>query len=148
MSEETAKAAANEQAGSIPRCTATCQDGQPCKSAALPGKRYCLFHDPEQAPMLEEARRKGGLTRQAMLVPVDLGIVELDWSTATGLARIMAAAGEKMLAGQLDPARAKALSEMAGRMLAALGAQVLDERLKAIEATLAELEGAGGDAEG
>ena len=145
MTAEMAQTPEKGQADTLPRCSATCLDGQPCRSPAQPGKTCCMFHDPEAAPMLEEARRKGGLTRAAMLGPVDLGIGELDWTTAAGLARIMAGAGEKMLAGQLDPSRARALSEMAGRMLAALGGQVLDERLCAIESALEELEGAGGD---
>jgi len=83
-----------------------------------------------------------------MLGPVDLGVGELHWDTVEGLLAIIGAAGEKLLAGQLDPSRARALSEMAGRMLAALGGQVLDNRMAALEKDLGELLGRGSAAGG
>jgi len=141
MTAEAAETGENRQAGNLPRCKATCLDGAPCKAAALPGQRTCLFHSPDAAALLADARKKGGLTRAAMLLPVALGIGELDWQTPAGLVRIMAAAGEKMLAGQLDPARARALSEMAGRMLAALSGQVMEERLDALEERISRIVG-------
>jgi len=140
MTEQTAQTGEKAQAGTLPRCKATCVDGSSCKAAALPGQATCIFHSPDAQALLAESRRKGGLTRAAMLIPVDLGIGELHWDTVEGLLAIIGAAGEKLLAGQLDPSRARALSEMAGRMLAALGGQVLDERLCALESALQELE--------
>ena len=142
MSEQTGE---NGQADSLARCSATCLDGERCKVQAMPGLRVCLFHSPDAQAMLTHARRKGGLTRSAMLTAVDLGIGALDWGTPSGLLAIMGAAGEKMLLGQLDPSRARALGDMAGRMLAALRDEVMETRLAAVERLLSELEDAGGE---
>ena len=142
-----AGSAENGQAGTLPRCQATNRGGERCGAAVRPGGLFCVFHDPELEPMRVEARRRGGITRAAMLLPVDLQIGELDWRTADGLLTIIAAAAEAMLAGRLDPSRQRALSDSATKVLAALHGPVLDDRLAAVEAMLAELEahGDGGD---
>ncbi len=73
-----------------------------------------------------------------MLNPIDLG--PLDWSTPSGIVATVTAAANALLAGRLDPSRARALAEMASRVLAALSDQLLEERLRAIEQQLRELE--------
>jgi hypothetical protein len=136
MSTEAPETGQNGQAGSLRRCSATCVDGSPCKAAALPGKTVCLFHSPEAAALLRDAKRRGGLNRAAMLERVDLG--PLDWETAAGLKDIMCKAAAAMLEGRLDSSRARALGDLAAKALAAMQGQVLEERLAAIERALAE----------
>ncbi|HUU55611.1 MAG TPA: hypothetical protein VMY87_11895 [Armatimonadota bacterium] len=73
-----------------------------------------MFHSPEAASLLADARRKGGLSRAAMFQAVDLGF-ELDWGTPAGRVAIIAAIGEKLLLGQIDPSRARTLVEITFR---------------------------------
>ena len=140
MGDRGAETPEDGQADSLARCQASCVDGSRCRAQALPGRRTCLFHSADAQAMLRDARRKGGLTRAAALLPVDRGIGELDWSTPAGLVAIMGAAAEKMLGGQLDPSRARALGEMAGKMLAALSGQVMEARIGEVERLLREIE--------
>lgn len=41
-------------------CAYTKPDGTPCAARPLPGRPFCLFHDPGHAESQTEARRKGG----------------------------------------------------------------------------------------
>ncbi len=50
-----------------PCCAFTKQDGTPCAARPLPGRPFCLFHDPDQTDRLTEARRKGGATPRRRL---------------------------------------------------------------------------------
>src|SRR5262245_37344840 len=47
---------------SQPCCTATTRAGRPCAARPLPGRPFCLFHDPDRQPGLAESHRKGGST--------------------------------------------------------------------------------------
>lgn len=42
-----------------PRCQGTTKAGQPCRSFALPGGRFCFMHS-GNVVAIEEARKKGG----------------------------------------------------------------------------------------
>ena len=146
---EAAEAAENGQADTLPRCQATCKTGRPCRAAALPGKVLCFFHSPETEALRVEAAKRGGVSRAAMLAPVDLQIGELDWTTTEGLLAIIAASASRMLEGALDPSRQRAISDAATKVLAALHGPVLEDRLAALSALLERLEqeaeGVGGD---
>src|SRR5438093_10372081 len=52
---------------SEPCCAFTKPDGSPCAARPLPGRPFCLFHDPDQAARLAEARSKGGSTPRRRL---------------------------------------------------------------------------------
>jgi hypothetical protein len=45
-------------------CRAIKANGEPCRSPALTGSDFCLFHDPARSEEVEEARRLGGLRRR------------------------------------------------------------------------------------
>ena len=45
---------------SDPACTFIKPEDTPCAAHPLPGRPFCLFHDPEQKECLAQARRKGG----------------------------------------------------------------------------------------
>src|SRR5215212_6473813 len=45
------------------KCLAIAKAGSRCSRMALPGKSYCLMHDPESAELRREASRKGGHAR-------------------------------------------------------------------------------------
>jgi hypothetical protein len=45
------------------KCFAIAKAGSRCSRTALPGKQFCLIHDPESADLRREASRKGGHAR-------------------------------------------------------------------------------------
>ena len=46
-------------------CSAIARSGSRCRSAPLPGRPYCLLHDPLSAEARREGARKGGRARSA-----------------------------------------------------------------------------------
>jgi hypothetical protein len=53
-------------------CTATTRTGSPCRARPLPGRPFCLFHDPERALTLARAHRHGGAAPRRCLRPAAL----------------------------------------------------------------------------
>ncbi len=51
------------------RCTASTQDGRPCRAYALVGSSFCFWHDPGSAPARDVARRLGGGHRSSSSSP-------------------------------------------------------------------------------
>jgi hypothetical protein len=45
-------------------CTATLPDGRQCRATVLRDAAFCVFHDPDHADEVAEARRLGGLHRR------------------------------------------------------------------------------------
>ncbi len=45
-------------------CEANNDRGEPCKAAPLREGAFCVFHDPEHAEVVQEARRAGGQRRK------------------------------------------------------------------------------------
>src|SRR5262245_38364798 len=59
--------------GSPRLCGATRKDGSPCRTRALPGGAFCLFHDPERGEQRKAARRAGGKNSRRPKPPGDAG---------------------------------------------------------------------------
>lgn len=51
----------------IRACQGETKEGEPCRAPCLPGKSWCLFHDPEKAEELTAARRLGGQSRTVVM---------------------------------------------------------------------------------
>ena len=45
-------------------CKERTDRGEPCRAAPRRDSDYCIFHDPENAEAMQEARRLGGLRRR------------------------------------------------------------------------------------
>lgn len=48
--------------GGKPRCQAATKHGAPCAAFALPGRPWCITHDPERQADVRAARSRGGAT--------------------------------------------------------------------------------------
>mgnify|MGYP001577788517 CR=1 FL=1 len=119
-----------------PRCAAATKSGQPCRGRPLPGRPFCLSHDPSLAAERDAARQKGGRNRAAAarlgkLLPARL---------APTFEKLEAALGE-VHDGALDPKVAGAMAAIARAMVAVLQAGELEQRVRELEARAA---GAGG----
>ena len=62
-----------------PQCEATTKSGERCRTPALPGSTFCVFHDPDQEEACQEGRKQGGKTRSkaAAVLPPDARDVEV-----------------------------------------------------------------------
>ena len=114
---------------SIPNaCAGIRKDGAPCRAAALPGRPFCLAHDPERQEALRASREQGGrgkasAARAGKLVPATLRPV-LD-----GLLDVF----DGVKAGTLDPRVGTALGSIAGAIVKVYQAGTLEERIEALE---------------
>lgn len=58
-------------------CRATTTKGQPCKSLAISGSRYCFFHDPKKKAKRKAAQSKGGKNALARHRPEPLDLPDV-----------------------------------------------------------------------
>ena len=113
-------------------CSATTRRGQPCQAKARPGRPYCFTHDPDLAPLLAQARRRGGRLRAAQLASASPPAPRSLRSPEEVLALVEEAAA-LLLAGQMTERRSTALGFLAQVALRALDFR-FEERLAALEA--------------
>jgi hypothetical protein len=123
-----------------PACAGTRKDGAACRAAALPGRAYCLAHDPARQAALRASRERGGrgkaaAARAQKLVPATLRPV-LD-----GLLDVF----DEVKAGTLDPKVGTALGSIASAIVKVYSVGALEERLQALEQAQ-QGQGGGGQA--
>ena len=120
------------------RCEGKRKDGRPCRVAALPGSRYCLFHDPAQAETRRRAQRKGGTnrSRRAAVLPAEAPDAPL--KTVPDVVSFLALTANRVCRGELDAKVGNCVGVLCGQLLRALapdeGQREIDELRKEIEA--------------
>ncbi|MBN1321152.1 MAG: hypothetical protein JXA87_09965 [Thermoleophilia bacterium] len=120
-------------------CEFVMGDGRLCRSPALRGERFCLFHSPEHEEEAAEARRLGGLRRRKEKTLV--GAYELEGlRTVPAIQRLLEIATLDVLALENSVARARALTYICQTALRCLEVGELEERLEALEAALRSRE--------
>lgn len=117
-----------------PQCQATRRDGRPCTALAVGESAFCVGH----RPGAREARAKGGqqhgnVARALKLLPSRLQPVAVQLETALA----------EVHAGTLKPSAAGAMAALATALVRVVQAGELEERTRAVERRLAELEQAG-----
>src|ERR671927_487813 len=96
-------------------CQATCRDGAPCTTPALPGGSYCFAHSPALREKRVAARRRGGEHRatahrlQRRIMPRLTHVVEL-----------LESALDDAYAGRPAPRNAEAVATVARALMAAI----------------------------
>ena len=116
-------------------CKARNDRGEPCRAAPLRGGDYCVFHDPEHAEVVQEARRAGGQRRKrevALAVAFDLEGL----SSVPEIRRLVEVAAFDALSLDNGVARVRALGYLAQVATSLLEKGEHEERLTAIEAAL------------
>jgi hypothetical protein len=113
------------------RCPAITRSGQPCRARAT-ANGWCVAHTPAAA----EWRAKGGRAtrrseRAARLLPARLQPV----------AALLDTALREVYEGTLEPKQATAMAALAGALVRVVTAGEVEERLRAIEAALADPRG-------
>lgn len=96
------------------RCGSTNQAGEPCSAQPLPGRDWCIWHDPDRAADRDEARRRGGRnsSREARARKLlAKGLEDLG-----DLQDLLMLCILDVLAGRLEPKQAHAVANLAGRI--------------------------------
>ena len=120
----------------VPRtCKARNDKGQACQAAPLRDGDYCVFHDPEHADIVQEARRAGGQRRKkeaAVATAYDFeGLTSIQ-----DIRRLVEVAAYDALGLDNNLGRVRALGYLAQVATTLVEKGEMEERLAAVEAAL------------
>ena len=116
-------------------CSARKDDGSPCGSPPLRDGDFCLMHDPEHAPEMQEARRLGGLRRRKE--KVTSGAYDFEGLNDVGqVRRLLEIAALDALGLENSIARSRTLAYLAQVSVKLLEVGELEERVRELESVL------------
>jgi hypothetical protein len=120
---------------SLRTCKGRNDKGDACRAAPLRESDYCVFHDPEHAEAMQEARRLGGLRRRRE------GTVGAAYdfeglSTIGDIRRLVEVAAFDTLGQENSIARSRALAYLAQVAAMLLEKGELTDRLEAVEGAI------------
>ena len=116
-------------------CKGRTDQGEPCRAAPRRSSDYCIFHDPENAEAMQEARRLGGLRRRREgTVAVAYDFEGLD--SVPQIRRLLDVAAFDALGLDNSVARCRVLIAVGLAAAKLLEVGEHEERLEAIEAAL------------
>jgi hypothetical protein len=116
-------------------CNAIRDGGGPCNAAPLRDRDFCLWHDPEHADVVAEARKVGGgRKRKEATIAVAYDFDGL--ATAEQIRRLVEIAVVDALGLENSIARARTLAYLAQTAAKLLELSDLEVRLREVEATL------------
>ena len=127
------------------RCNATTQQGMACRAAPVPGRAYCLFHDPAKAASQTHARRAGGRERSKPAAVVAATEPDLALSTVHEVGTMLADAINRVRKGTLDTKIANTLGFLAGVLIKSIETGEMEQRLAALESAVTGQGGATGE---
>ena len=116
-------------------CKGSNDRGTPCRAAPLRDSDYCVFHDPEHAEAMKEARRLGGLRRRregTVAIAYDFEGLE----SIEQIRRLVEVAAYDALGLENSLSRSRTLGYLAQVSTTLLEKGEHEERLAAIEAAL------------
>jgi hypothetical protein len=116
-------------------CSAPRDDGQPCGAPPLREGRFCLWHDPDHAQEVAEARRLGGLRRRREAAVS--GAYDFDGlASVEQIRRLVEVAVVDTLGLENSISRARTLAYLAQTASKLLEVGEIEERLKMLEDAL------------
>jgi hypothetical protein len=117
------------------RCKALNEKGEPCKAAPMVKSAYCVFHDPEHAEVVQQARSAGGQRRKRE-VAVAIAFEFEGLNSIAAIRRLVEVAAYDALGLPNDLPRVRALAYLAQVAVTLVERGELEERLAAVEAAL------------
>lgn len=117
----------------VTKCPSITADGEPCKGRVLPGRVYCLSHDPERKDAQREAARRGGAARANARRAAKQWAAIGEQMDAESLPAILRACMLSVKAGTLEPSQASAIANLAKTSVSITNELELEERIKALE---------------
>ncbi len=118
------------------KCQSRTRNGSECKATAQAGKDVCVFHDPEQAAIVRQARRAGGVKRSSRtrVLPADTPDVVL--KNASDISGLLTDSINQLRRGQLDARIANGIGYLASIQLRSFEQCSTEKRLSMLEASL------------
>ena len=116
-------------------CKARNDKGQPCGARPMRDSDFCVFHDPEHAEVVQEARRAGGQRRKreaTLATAYDFQGLE----SIEDIRRLVEVAAYDALGLNNDLGRVRALGYLAQVACTLLEKGEMEERLASVEAAL------------
>lgn len=117
-------------------CAAKTTAGKPCSATALPGGRYCLFHDPEHAERCAEGRRHGGVHRNQTRSCLDPDAPDVVIHGAKDVCTLIVTTINDVRKGRIDPKIANTIGFLAGVAIKAFEVGELEARLNELESAV------------
>lgn len=117
----------------VGKCSSITKAGKPCKGKPLPGRPYCMTHDPEQAERRLEGNRKGGEARANARRAAKQWAAIGEQMDPENLPAILRACMLSVRAGTLEPSQASAIANLAKTSVSITNELELEERIKALE---------------
>ncbi len=114
-------------------CKARTDKGDSCRAAPLRESDYCVFHDPEHADVVQEARRAGGQRRKREVTLATAYDFE-GLSSVPQIRRLVEVAAFDALGLENDIGRVRALGYLAQVAVTLLEKGEMEERLASVEA--------------
>ncbi len=118
------------------RCNAPTKAGRSCKGRLLPGRPWCMSHDPEHADQRAEGQRKGGEARANARRAAKAWATIGEQVTPDQLPSILRACMFSVKSGALEPAQASAIAGLAKASVSITNEIEMERRLSALEASV------------
>jgi hypothetical protein len=120
----------------VPRnCQGTNTKGERCRAFPIRDSDFCVFHDPEYAEAVQEARRVGGMRRRKeVTVAVAFDFEGLE--SIPRIRRLLEIAAADLLGMETTLGKVRAMGYVAQVAVTLLEKGEHEERLEAIEAVL------------
>ena len=115
------------------RCNALTKEGRPCRGRVLPGRSYCMSHDPEHADQRAAGQRKGGEARANARRAAKAWAAMGEQITPDQLPGILRACMFSVKTGALEPAQATAIAGLARTAVSITNEIELEQRIAALE---------------
>ena len=116
-------------------CKARNEKGEACRAAPLRESDFCVFHDPEYAETVQEARRVGGQRRKREVTLATAYDFE-GLTSVPDIRRLVEVAAFDALGLDNNISRVRALGYLAQVAVTLLEKGELEERVAAVEAAL------------
>jgi hypothetical protein len=118
------------------QCGQVKADGGRCRAHARPGRRFCLFHDPQMAQARRAGRKAGGVSRSRPAAVLPAGTPDLPLRTAADVIALLGLTINQVRRGELDVRVANALGFLCTVLLKAVQGGDLAARIEMLEAVL------------
>jgi hypothetical protein len=114
-------------------CKAHTEKGEPCRAAPMVKSDFCVFHDPQHAEVVQQARSAGGQRkRKEVAVSIAYDFQGLD--SIPSIRRLVEVAAYDALGLPNDLGRVRALGYLAQVSVTLLEKGEIEERVTALEA--------------
>ncbi len=117
-------------------CPSLTTKGTPCQGNPLPGRPYCLAHDPESADARASGSRKGGEARANAKRAAKQWAAIGEQMTPDQLPAILRACLFSVKSGTMEPSQASAIATLAKTSVQLTIELELEERIAALEAAV------------